>query len=384
MGMDNIEGVVTRVECVRVLLVEGDVVYARALRAAASPLGLLVRLGTGSLALTFAATVTNRWFVARRGMVSGVLTSASMFGGMVVLPLLAWIVKHHAWRPAGRDRRTRRTGAASGGLATTARPSRRPGDEGLRSGRVHRKTRPRSRRALTVLHDTAKTRPFWLLVGTYGVCGASTNGIMMTHFVPAAHEVGVPITVAASLLAVMGVFNAVGATGSGWFTDRFNPRWLLAIYYALRGISLVGLPLSMASTVQPPMLVFVVGYGLLDLATVPPHDRALPGILRKEERPRGLRMGQCGARPRRRSRRIPRRCDPRRARLLHPGLGRRRRAMRDRSADVAEHQARVAVEAEPAIRLAPATPGVIRRDLYHSSTASAGPVSGWRRRSVVR
>lgn len=235
--------------------------------------GLLVGLGSGSLALTFAATVTERWFVARRGVVSGVLTSASMFGGMVVLPLLAWIVEHFAWRPS----------VVTVGLAALALLPvvwlllrDHPADVGMTAhGATEFTPKPTpvsgaNRRALTMLHDAARTRPFWLLVGTYGACGASTNGIMMTHFVPAAHEAGMAITVAASLLAVMGVCNVAGAAGSGWFTDRVDPRWLLASYYALRGISLAVLPLVLASTVQRPMLVFVVVYGLLDLATVPP------------------------------------------------------------------------------------------------------------------
>jgi len=59
--------------------------------------GVLVGLGTGSTALTFAATVTSRWFVARRGLVSGVLTSANMLGGMALMPVLAWLVGGVGW-----------------------------------------------------------------------------------------------------------------------------------------------------------------------------------------------------------------------------------------------------------------------------------------------
>jgi sugar phosphate permease len=235
--------------------------------------GLLAGFGAGSMALTFAATVTNRWFLARHGLVSGVLTSASMFGGMVLLPGLALIVKHFQWRPS----------VITVGLAALALVPvvwwllrDHPADLGLKAyGEAESTPKPApvpgaTRRALRVLRDAARTGPFWFLVATFGVCGASTNGIMMTHFVPAAHEYGMPITVAASLLAVIGVFNVVGATGSGWLTDRFNPRWLLAIYYGLRGISLLCLPLTMASTAGPSLVVFAVGYGLLDLATVPP------------------------------------------------------------------------------------------------------------------
>ena len=49
---------------------------------------------------------------------------------------------------------------------------------------------------------------------------------------------------AAGLLALMGVFDLVGTTASGWLTDRYDPRKLLFVYYGLRGLSLIYLPYS--------------------------------------------------------------------------------------------------------------------------------------------
>lgn len=235
--------------------------------------GLLVGLGTGSMALTFAATVTNRWFVTRRGVVSGVLTSASMFGGMVLTPLLAWLVIDFGWRAAV---------AVVGSAALALVPlvwlvvRDHPGELGLKAyGAVEFTSPPPPvtgtvRRALALLGDAITTRRFWLLAGSFAICGASTNGVMMTHFVPAASEHGMPIPVSASLLATIGIFNTVGAACSGWLTDRIDPRWLLVAYYLSRTLTLMMLPTFMAPTVQPFMVVFVVVYGLLDLATVPP------------------------------------------------------------------------------------------------------------------
>lgn len=235
--------------------------------------GVLVGLATGSMALTFAATVANRWFVSRRGLVSGVLTSASMFGGMVLMPLLAWIVEQYQWR----------AGVVVVGLAALALLPMvllllrdHPGDLGLKAyGAAEYTPKPAAstgaaRRALVLLRRAAGTAPFWLLAGTFAICGGSTNGIMMTHFVPATSEHGMPAMIATSLLLVVGVFNTVGAAGSGWLTDRFSERWLLVAYYSLRAVALLLLPLFLSSTVQVPVVVFVVGYGLLDLATVPP------------------------------------------------------------------------------------------------------------------
>lgn len=126
------------------------------------------------------------------------------------------------------------------------------------------------RRAVAALRDAARTGPFRLMAGAFAICGASTNGIMWTHFTPAAHDHGMPATTASSLLAAIGVFNVIGTVASGWATDRRDPRRLLAVFFALRGLLLMCLPLLMSATVQPSMPVFVVAFGLLDLATVPP------------------------------------------------------------------------------------------------------------------
>jgi predicted MFS family arabinose efflux permease len=123
---------------------------------------------------------------------------------------------------------------------------------------------------VTVLRQAAGTVPFWLLAGAFAVCGASTNGIMWTHFAPAAHDHGMPVTTASTLLAFIGVFNVVGTIASGWLTHRVDARRLLAVHFLLRGLLMVSLPLIMTATVSAPMLAFVVAFGLLDLATVPP------------------------------------------------------------------------------------------------------------------
>ncbi|MFB7279374.1 MFS transporter [Streptomyces hydrogenans] len=234
--------------------------------------GVLVGLGSGSMALAFAATVTNRWFTARRGLVTGILTAAGASGQLVFLPLLSWLVEHHGWRPAAVT-------VALSALAVVPFVwlllRDHPADVGLApyGGEYAEKPAPvtgAARRAVTVLLKAARTGPFWLLAGTFAICGASTNGLVKTHFVPAAHDHGMPVTAAAGLLAVIGVFDVVGTIASGWFTDRFEARRLLAVYYALRGVSLLFLPLLLAPAVHPPMIFFIVFYGLDWVATVPP------------------------------------------------------------------------------------------------------------------
>ncbi|MFD0023657.1 MFS transporter [Streptomyces sp. NPDC058382] len=234
--------------------------------------GLLVGLGSGSMAMAFSATVTNRWFVARRGLVTGILTAAGASGQLVFLPLCAWIIDAHGWRPASVT-------VALAALVVVPLVwllmRDHPADVGLApyGGTYVEKPAPArgaASRTVRVLLDAARTGPFWLLAGTFAICGASTNGLIRTHFVPSAHDHGMPITAAASLLAVIGVFDIIGTIFSGWLTDRFDARRLLAVYYALRGISLLFLPMLMAPTVHPPMVFFIVFYGLDWVATVPP------------------------------------------------------------------------------------------------------------------
>lgn len=235
--------------------------------------GVLVGLGSGSMALAFAATVTDRWFSTRRGLVSGVLTAAAASGQLVFLPFLGWLVTEHGWRPASVT-------IAVSALAVVPLVwlllRDHPADVGLAPYGAREfvaKPAPVSgaaRRTVAVLGRASRTGTFWLLAGTFAICGASTNGLVKTHFVPAAHDHGMPVTAAASLLAVIGVFDVVGTVASGWFTDRFDSRRLLAVYYALRGVSLLFLPMLLAPDVRPPMVFFIVFYGLDWVATVPP------------------------------------------------------------------------------------------------------------------
>ncbi|GGW14943.1 MFS transporter [Streptomyces libani subsp. rufus] len=235
--------------------------------------GLLVGLGTGSMAPALAATVTHRWFAERRGLVTGILTAASASGQLVFLPLLSWTVERHGWRPASvtvalaafavvplvwlllRDHPADVGTVPYGAQGFVPRPAPVAGA---------------ARRSLAVLSSSVRTPAFWLLTGTFAICGATTNGLVQTHFVPAEHDHGMPVTTAASLLAVAGVFDVAGTIASGWFTDRWDPRRLLAVYYALRGLSLFFLPMLLGPAVRPSMVFFVVFYGLDWVATVPP------------------------------------------------------------------------------------------------------------------
>lgn len=237
--------------------------------------GVLIGLGTGSLALAFVATITNRWFVRHRGLVTGVLTAGSATGNLIFLPVLAHLAMAHGWRSAAV---VVAGGALLGVPLILFLVREYPADVGLRPYgapddtpiRTPERVTGAARRALSTLARAARTRAFWMLAAGFAICGASTNGLIQTHFIPAAHDHGMPETTAASLLALVGVFDVVGTIFSGWLTDRIGSRALLGTYYALRGLSLLVLPFLFAATPRPSMLVFIIFYGLDWVATVPP------------------------------------------------------------------------------------------------------------------
>ena len=237
-------------------------------------LGVVVGIGTGSMALVFAATIANRWFVARRGLVVGILTAATATGQLIFLPGLSSLATNVGWKSVSV---TVACGAfamvplififlkekpASAGVTPFGAPSDwvEPEQNKTNAGRL----------AIQTLRDASKKRDFWFLVGSFFVCGLSTSGLIGTHFIPAAHDHGMGEVTAASLLALVGVFDVVGTIFSGWLTDRYDPRKLLFVYYFFRGLSLFLLPSILFATVHPSTLVFVIFYGLDWVATVPP------------------------------------------------------------------------------------------------------------------
>jgi len=237
--------------------------------------GVLVGIGTGSLAMAFVATITTRWFVARRGLVSGILTAAGATGQLVFLPVLSALTEHHGWRTASL---VVAIAAAAVIPFVVFFIREHPHDLGLRAygatpdepGPDRVKQTGLARAAIGGLTLGARTRVFWLLAGGFAICGATTNGLIGTHFIPAAHDHGMPATAAASLLALVGIFDIAGTLASGWLTDRYDPAMLLVVYYLGRGIALLFLPSLLGASTHPSTLVFVLFYGLDWVATVPP------------------------------------------------------------------------------------------------------------------
>lgn len=238
--------------------------------------GFAVGIGTGALALVFGAVIANRWFVARRGVIIGVFSAASSTGQLVFLPLIAHLADGPGWRWAAglvalfavllvpltwwflRDG-PESVGTTPYGAPPDWVPPPPPSvDRGAASI------------AVDTLAFASKSRTFWILFATFWICGWSTNGLIGTHFIPAAHDHGMPAETSATLLALIGVFDIAGTIASGWLTDRVDSRYLLVGYYFFRGLSLLALPALLGPSVEPSLFVFIVFYGLDWVATVPP------------------------------------------------------------------------------------------------------------------
>jgi predicted MFS family arabinose efflux permease len=222
-------------------------------------------------------------------MVLGVLTAASATGQLIFLPLLAWIAGAHGWRSVA---------IVVAIAAISVIPiivlflREQPSDVGLeRYGAKPGEhflppTPPRDpvRSALGTLRTASSSVDFWLLAGTFFICGASTNGLIGIHLIPAAVDHGMAEVTAASLLALVGIFDVIGTTASGWLTDRWDPRKLLATYYALRGLSLLYLPIALNQP-NAGLVLFIVFYGLDWVATVPPTATLATSAFGRENGP---------------------------------------------------------------------------------------------------
>lgn len=249
--------------------------------------GIGAGTGLGMLAMVLAATIANRWFVAQRGVVTGALMAATATGQLIFLPVLARAAEHVGWRSATWI-------VASAALATivpvVALIRDRPSDVGLMAlGATEASVVPvRGGNPLAIalgsLRRASRSSSFWILAGTFFICGASTNGLIGTHFIAACGDHGIGEIPAASMLAAMGVFDLIGTTASGWLSDRIDNRILLFTYYGLRGLSLLALPFALDASFGG-LWIFAIFYGLDWIATVPPTVRLATQAFGAEEGP---------------------------------------------------------------------------------------------------
>jgi sugar phosphate permease len=236
--------------------------------------GLVLGCGTGLTALVLGAMVANRWFTEHRGLVVGLFAASAATGQLIFLPIAAWMIETLGWRYAVIPVFVACVVAA---LLAMLFMRDHPHDVGLRSFGEPEGT-PQDAPAppgplnllgpFKVLAEASRNRTFWILAGTFFICGLSTNGLLQTHFISLCGDNGMTAVPAASVLAMMGLFDLVGTTLSGYLSDRYDNRKLLFWYYGLRGLSLFWLPFSTFTFYG--LSIFAMFYGLDWIATVPP------------------------------------------------------------------------------------------------------------------
>jgi predicted MFS family arabinose efflux permease len=237
--------------------------------------GLVAGLGGGVVSMVLVPVIAGRWFTARRGLVTGALTAGAAAGTLILLPGLAWIATGYGWRAM--------VFAIAGALALTVPlvaiwMRDRPEEIGLRRYGESGPAGPMPGvpggvfwRTMGALWEGLRNRTFLMLALAFIICGATTNGFVGTHLIPACMDAGFTPVASAAVMAGMGVFNVIGALGSGWLTDRFDSRWLLGVYFVSRSVALALLPFSFDSPVGFATLIIING---LDwVATVPPMAR---------------------------------------------------------------------------------------------------------------
>jgi sugar phosphate permease len=235
--------------------------------------GVVLGVGSGMTALVLGATVANRWFEHRKGLVLGLLTASSATGQLIFLPIAAALIERHGWRVAVLP--SFATCLVVAGLAFCLLRDH-PRELGLhpfgadpaQADAGTRPWKPGFAEPVRALAAASRKLTFWVLFGTFFVCGLSTNGLIQTHFISLCGDYGLSPVPAASVLATIGAFDFVGTIASGWLSDRFDNRKLLFWYYGLRGLSLLWLPHSGFTLVG--LSLFAVFYGLDWVATVPP------------------------------------------------------------------------------------------------------------------
>jgi MFS family permease len=229
--------------------------------------GVVVGIGSGGATMVMGSAVANRWFSRHRGLALGILGAATSAGQIVFTPTLMQLTLRWGWRGS--------TLFIAGIVGLLIFPlvalllRNRPAEVGLRpygaSGALAGGPPPPP--DPHPMRVAVRTGDFWLLAGSFAICGLTTSGLIQTHLIPHGTEHGFSEMAMAGALGVMGAADVVGTIASGWICDRFGARGPLAFYYLFRGVSLLFLPYVHT---QGAMLAFAVLYGLNWISTVPP------------------------------------------------------------------------------------------------------------------
>jgi sugar phosphate permease len=246
--------------------------------------GLIVGLGSGVVAPVLGKVISGRWFSKGASTAMGLFSASAQTGQVLLAPALGALTERYGWRSASialaivagaailpvllglKDHPEEIGVRAYGAIPTEAEDAvRAPSPSASPTQLRDIFTLP-----FVELRRLVQRRDFVLIALSFFVCGASTNGLIGVHLVPACVDSGLTETSSAGFLAVIGIFDIVGTLISGWLTDRWgNSRRLLSFFYFFRGAALIFLPWALR--LGPAALwPYAVVYGLDWVSTVPP------------------------------------------------------------------------------------------------------------------
>ena len=224
-------------------------------------IGVLAAGGAGMAGPSVLMAATTRLLPPeKRGMATGIVNAGGSFGQFVLAPvamglttLIGWMGSMQtlglivllalpaAWVLKGN----------SGATATTAGSP--PNAPRLSAG--------------AAIKNALNDRSFLLLGAGFFVCGFHV-AFLGTHLPNVVAMCGLPPSISAWSLGLLGLFNIFGSLGMGWAVGRWRMKSLLSIVYATRAVAvMIFLASPKTATV---MLIFAAVMGLTFLSTVPP------------------------------------------------------------------------------------------------------------------
>lgn len=241
----------------------GTALYVAGLCLAAAttdPLGLHLSLGVlvglalaGTTFVVVLGAVGRVVSPERRTLAFGIATAGGSLGQFLVVPGAQALLTELGWRPALL--------VIAAVVATTALFS-----IGV-AGKPPEAHDAGPAQSLTdAIAEAARHRGYWLLNAGFFVCGFQL-AFVGTHLPAFLADAGLPASIGAMSLALIGLFNIFGSYLFGAWGDRWRKKYLLSGIYFVRALliaAFLALPLT-----DMTALTFAAGMGFLWLGTVP-------------------------------------------------------------------------------------------------------------------
>lgn len=201
---------------------------------------LVFSIGMSTASVPIMATVS-RWFIKRRGLISGVVQSGVGIGGFIIVPVTGWLISAYGWRAAYV---VLAVVAFVGIIASGLFLGRDPRDIGLlpdgakdEAAAAGKKLAARPESAPSV-KSIIGSNQFWILAGLYFAFGFCRS-TFTTHVAPHVQDLGFTLTDAANVLAIINVSSIGGRIGMGRVADVKGIRFAMVISYGATVVDMI-------------------------------------------------------------------------------------------------------------------------------------------------